>query len=456
MEWTWTETIIAHNTSRKNTSGISTIIKEIGVTAEVGVMNAVGVALAADSAVTVGRRAEKIYTSAEKLFRLSETAPVGVMFFGNAFFTGLPWETILKSYRRHIGKSRFDTIKEYGEDFISWLGDNRELFPEEVRERQIISVIISYFLYIRNEIEETLNNEAEVRDGLDDGDLPPILDKVVKENLKDVRSTPVLESLPENALSLLRKDLRSTLTNIKKEIFGNLPFKPSTKRLLSTLAIELLTHHYFGSFQCGLVVAGYCEKQYLPALVSYELEEMVLSKPRSTIIHDDVVSEPGDSYVFPFAQKDMVNTFMEGIDEKMNNFMMETTSELFSGVLTSIVQTVEKLDKELGKNLSIAIDTSAKKILSGLFEAWRDRRQKHWSPVMNVVGSLPKDGLAEIAEALVNLTKFRRRVTDVPETVGGPIDVAVITKGDGFVWVRRKHYFDPTLNPRFIAKYYSA
>jgi len=31
------------------------------------------------------------------------------------------------------------------------------------------------------------------------------------------------------------------------------------------------------------------------------------------------------------------------------------------------------------------------------------------------------------------------------ETVGGPIDVAVLSKGDGFVWIKRKSYFDPRL-----------
>jgi len=27
-----------------------------------------------------------------------------------------------------------------------------------------------------------------------------------------------------------------------------------------------------------------------------------------------------------------------------------------------------------------------------------------------------------------------------------------ITKGDGFVWLKRKHYFKPELNPQFFAK----
>ena len=48
---------------------------------------------------------------------------------------------------------------------------------------------------------------------------------------------------------------------------------------------------------------------------------------------------------------------------------------------------------------------------------------------------------------------FRRRVTTDRETVGGPIDVAVITKGEGFVWVKRKHYFSPEYNPRVVARY---
>ena len=40
------------------------------------------------------------------------------------------------------------------------------------------------------------------------------------------------------------------------------------------------------------------------------------------------------------------------------------------------------------------------------------------------------------------------------ETVGGPVDVAVISKGDGFIWINRKHYFKPEFNPHFFDHYY--
>ena len=35
-----------------------------------------------------------------------------------------------------------------------------------------------------------------------------------------------------------------------------------------------------------------------------------------------------------------------------------------------------------------------------------------------------------------------------------PIDVAVISKGDGFIWIRRKHYFNAELNPSFFRRKY--
>jgi len=50
---------------------------------------------------------------------------------------------------------------------------------------------------------------------------------------------------------------------------------------------------------------------------------------------------------------------------------------------------------------------------------------------------------------------LQRRVSREIETVGGAIDVAVISKGDGFVWVKRKHYFNPDRNLRFVNGYFS-
>jgi hypothetical protein len=75
-------------------------------------------------------------------------------------------------------------------------------------------------------------------------------------------------------------------------------------------------------------------------------------------------------------------------------------------------------------------------------------------PVSLIVDALPKDELAAMAESLVNLTSFKRRVSMDAETVAGPVDVAIISRGDGLVWIKRKHYFDAALNPGFMSRRY--
>lgn len=82
------------------------------MTAEICILNRIGVALAADSAVTIGPEAHKIWTSADKLFHLSHSAPIGLMVYNNANFLGVPWETIVKEYRKVLGDKRLAGLSQ--------------------------------------------------------------------------------------------------------------------------------------------------------------------------------------------------------------------------------------------------------------------------------------------------------------------------------------------------------
>ena len=57
------------------------------MTVEIGILNKQGIALAADSAVTIGNR-QKFYNTANKLFALSKYNPVGIMVYSNSDFMG--------------------------------------------------------------------------------------------------------------------------------------------------------------------------------------------------------------------------------------------------------------------------------------------------------------------------------------------------------------------------------
>ena len=136
----------------------------------------------------------------------------------------------------------------------------------------------------------------------------------------------------------------------------------------------------------------------------------------------------------------MVHTFMKGMDP-----------DLF-----------HKIDEQLGNFILSLSDIMGESYKSKLIKAKEDfvryldniQQESYINPIMQSVRSLQKTDLANMAETLVNLTAFKRHVSKDTETVGGPTDVALITKGDGFVWIKRKHYFDIKLNQAFQQNYF--
>lgn len=64
---------------------------------------------------------------------------------------------------------------------------------------------------------------------------------------------------------------------------------------------------------------------------------------------------------------------------------------------------------------------------------------------------MPYEELSNLCESLIKITSLKRKVQSDLETVRGDVDVAIITK-DGFIWTKRKHYFDANLNHQFFEK----
>jgi hypothetical protein len=52
--------------------------------------------------------------------------------------------------------------------------------------------------------------------------------------------------------------------------------------------------------------------------------------------------------------------------------------------------------------------------------------------------------MACLAENLIKATELHRKITFRQEEVGGLIDLAVITREDGFQWLNRKSWYEPS------------
>lgn len=118
------------------------------MTAEIAVMNSGAVALAADSAASITyAQGLKVYNSADKLFQLDGQSPVGIMVYGGSQFVGVPWETVIKLYRR-FQKGPHDYLADYSDKFVEFLKSSTLLSDEHI-DLAFKDAILSYV----NELE---------------------------------------------------------------------------------------------------------------------------------------------------------------------------------------------------------------------------------------------------------------------------------------------------------------
>jgi hypothetical protein len=179
-------------------------------------------------------------------------------------------------------------------------------------------------------------------------------------------------------------------------------------------------------------------------------KHIVKSKPNITKISIDV-----NSAVLPFAQNDMALSFVYGIDPSLQQEIQNRVGSLLTKTAVALAQIISK-DPAQQHVFTTALSGSIEILKQQFIQEMNDSiRYRHVDPILNGVASLPPDDLATMAETLVNLTSFKRKISaNERETVGGPTDVAVISIGVGFVWIKRKHYFPPETNHHFFSNYY--
>jgi hypothetical protein len=423
------------------------------MTAEIAVLNKYGVALAADSAVTIGENG-KVYNSANKLFLLSKFHPVGIMIYGNAEFMGVPWETIIKQYRRKHGSTPFNTLEDYAKDFFLYLSTFNFENDEKV---QVSRTIDGYFQYLIGLIEKEVERHIKTTGKITNENTIAITNSIVQKENDIWAKYKHLANFPKSFIAVFLKTYAKLLREALRVQFQKIPLDKKLLNSLLSMTPYLYCKNRFPDEISGLVFAGFGEDEIFPKVRSYKIESKIFSylKYEYDRKRSENITESNTASVIPFAQIDMVATFMEGIDPKLYSFSENYLSSLFEKFPLAILEKLGIKDGKKKGALHKELQQLSKKLHTEFIkELFKYRRSEHINPIVEMVAVLPLDELALMAEALVNLTSFKRRVTAEAETVGGPIDVAVISKGDGFVWITRKHYFKPELNHHFFSNYY--
>lgn len=422
----------------------------------IGILNKHAVALAADSAVTISSRENrKIFNSANKIFTLSKYHPMGVMIYNSASFMGTPWEIIIKMYRDQLKDREFKTVEAYQKDFLKYLR-SKDFFSDRNEEDTSLADFFLFWMYVVKDdvkksfpklfVNPTTENKKKIIEILSDN-----VDGYTA-NIKNRDVCYDFKNYTQRSFSAYTKAVFDKCIEWAFEEDQLKPTKSLKAKLRRFFYYQTITIDFYNIYS-GLIFVGYGKNEIYPQLIPVHISFVLDDKLRFFIV-DDMranINSTSNAVIRPFAQIDVINTILAGIDPELDSYYTDNFSKFLHKYNRLLAKAVEKESEELAE---VIRGLSIKDVLEEYQAENREiRRENYINPLMDAVANLSKEDLAEMAESLIYLTYLKRRITNKEESVGGPVDVALITKGDGFIWIKRKHYFDPKYNHHFFENY---
>lgn len=422
------------------------------MTAIVGILNRHAIAVAADSAETVGRGV-KIYNKANKIFALSKYHPIGIAIYSNANFNScIPWETVIKMYRKKLGKKSFVTVKDYENDFFQYI--NTYFRPQFLSKREEDKVFIQdLFNFWITSIVRKLPNSNRMTGNINPVDIPKL--KTELNNYNTLCSgLPIIDVYKD----ISREQFSIYVSSLIRLSLGQMQSNASVYAEISELVVDTLYNicrkkiDLISSYS-GIAIFGYGEDEIFPCLCHSQIFDVFSGVLYYEEIENNKVSNSASkAYICPMAQTDVIQSYITGISPEVEQTFVASTMEAINDIFGSVRQQLELINPILANAFSkIDVTPVKKKYIRNLSDF---KQRAIVKPLMDTVATMEKEDLAELAENLIYLTSLKRRITPNLESVGGPIDVAVVSKGDGFIWIKRKHYFNPELNRSYFDNYF--
>ena len=404
----------------------------IFVTAEVAIVKRSAVVLAADSAVTIDHSqytTGKVYDTADKIFQLCEAQPIALMIYNNVEFFGIPIEILAKEFRRHCKSKNisFDTVRDCSEYFLDYLLNNHKPSNGDLK----------YFheLFLHTIFDPIKNaTSREFSDLLTSKNPDPVLihdqlDSIFERNIaqfsKQLECDDDIDgNFYETYIEIISKVLESASLVLVND---------KNLKLFARYAWNFIKSNEISANFNGLVFAGYGSNEVLPSLMHFQCDCFIDEKLKFFEV-DSVSVERREhtGFIKSFAQQDVIRSYVDGISPEILNFI--------KAIIREIVPTLSQSDGQQSAATIVSLTGSLDRFIS----------DRYIAPIHSMIAWMPKQELAALATTLIEITCLRRRVTMDHESVGGDVDLAVITKSEGLVWVKRKHYFPAQLNPRYF------
>jgi hypothetical protein len=411
------------------------------MTSEIAVMNQRAVALAADSAVTlIDGGTVVVRNDQRKLYQLVEKQPVGVMFFGVADIMGHPWDRLIEHYQKKVRPKEPAHLGDYAVSFTAMLDHLNEFFPADKQKddyKRLLASVYRYVFHLAQYLRET--NDETISDSA-------ILEESIRRIWHDYQfredGSPRanLACFPQGFGDRVAHDHADIVRDLISYGFAAFDISPDSTQKLKDIAVFCVVKDLFLEDVTGLVFAGFGTEDRYPVVVTYLLSSIVGGIVKRTEASVDRIDTEVRSKIRMFADSEVTHAFIRGIDYGLERRVYGAMRAMLQGVVD---QTVGAFSNASATEREQVRARMQGELVPQYLDAFRGmigdyQQQAYINPVLRVLEIAARPELAETAKELVSLNVFKKKIMAHRQTVGGAIDVAVISKDAGFQWFTKQ------------------
>jgi hypothetical protein len=412
------------------------------MTSEIAVMNQRAVALAADSAVTlIDGGTVVVRNDQRKLYNLVEGRGVGVMFFGVADIMGHPWEHLIEHYQKKIRPKEFARLGDYAQSFAGMLDNLNEFFPPDRQKddfKRLLASVYRYIFHLAQYLRET-GEDQSISDG-------QILAEAIARIWHDYQfrddgnPRPDLACFPQGFAAKVAREHAHIIDELVSYGFSPFGLAATSLQQLKDIAVFAVVKDLFLEDVTGLVFAGFGSEDRYPVCVTYLLSAIVLGIVKRGQASVDVIDTEVRSKIRMFADSEVTHAFIRGIDFGLERRVYGAMRMMLHSAVEQVIDAFPDTDParrdQVRKRFQADLVPQYLDAFRGMIGDYQ--QQAYINPVLRVLEIAARRELADTARELVSLNVFKKRIMAQKQTVGGAIDVAVISRENGFQWFTKQ------------------
>lgn len=372
------------------------------MTAQLILLNGLGVAVASDSAVTLagGRRT---YDTADKIIPVPHPHRIAALHSGDTLLNGIPYQVLLNEWATSLGEQTLASVAGYRQSFVDWIRSNQQWFPATRQVKDCLAQLNGTFDQLHQLMLGPVNSSR-----LGEPELVVLTE--LHKAIDELRDLPSFEGTDDAWLDRVMTSLDGRLVAGIDYWFQDLARSPAIDECLREYT-RLFIQKGLWESRTTIAFTGFGSDEMLPGYATV-VTAGVLEGILLHVMHEPFVGSPEQQPFFgicPLGQTSAINLFLQGIAPWNVNVAVDAATH-------SLRSLGEELRQLLPENLAgtDAVDEALGKaelrMAESIESALRDFSDENFvSPLRWTISGLPPRHSPRLQSPSSNCRRYARR-----------------------------------------------